>query len=79
MCNTLETRLEVLGAQKGEDIIREYEKNLFKKNKVSTFSFPNGDLLTGMIKGITPAGLLKVMEEDETLKLYDLKEIKLLF
>jgi len=62
-----------------EEILKEYESKLFKRNKVSTFLYPNGDLLTGIIKGVTPTGLLKVMVEDEAFKLFDLKEIKLLF
>ncbi len=79
LCFSLEKRLDALGLVKEEEILKEYESKLFRKNKVSTFLFPNGDLLTGMIKGITPTGLLKVVVEDEALKLFDLKEIKLLF
>ncbi len=79
VCNFLEKTLYNLGAIKAEKIIEEYEHNLFRKNKVSTFMFPNGALLTGIIKGVTPTGLLKVRVEGEALKLFDLKEIKLLF
>ncbi|HSP40058.1 MAG TPA: biotin--[acetyl-CoA-carboxylase] ligase [Gillisia sp.] len=79
ICRSIENKLNDLGTVKAEELLKDYEGNLFRKNKVSTFLFPNGDLLTGIIKGITPTGLLKVMVEDEALKLFDLKEIKLLF
>jgi len=39
----------------------------------------NGSLLTGIILGVTPSGLLKVQVEDEALRTFDLKELKLLF
>ncbi len=79
ICESIERRLNNLGSVNGKEILKEYESNLFKKNKVSTFLYPSGELLTGIIKGITPTGLLKVLVEDEALKLFDLKEIKLLF
>ncbi len=62
-----------------EVIIRQYEQVLFRKNKISTFELPGGDLLTGIIKGISPTGLLKVQVEDSIIKKFDLKELKLLF
>src|SRR5690606_37296431 len=76
---SIEAQLETLKTVPSKEILKEYESKLFKRNKVSTFLYPNGDLLTGIIKGVTPTGLLKVMVEDEAFKLFDLKEIKLLF
>jgi len=61
------------------EILLRYEKQLFRKNKASTFELPNGNLLTGIIKGITPTGLLKVQVEDDIVETFDLKELKLLF
>lgn len=60
-------------------ILSEYENMLFRKDKVSTFQMPEGSFLTGIIKGITSTGLLKVQVEDNTIKTFDLKELKLLF
>ena len=60
-------------------ILSRYEQELFRKNKASTFELPDGNFLTGIIKGITPAGLLKVQVEDDIIKTFDLKELKLLF
>lgn len=79
ICESIEKNLNAIDTVKGKGILEEYQSVLFRRNKVSTFSLPNGELLTGIIKGITPTGLLKIMVEDEVLKLFDLKEIKLLF
>lgn len=61
------------------EILLDYENVLFRKNKVSTFQKPDNNFLTGIIKGITSTGLLKVQVEDNTIKTFDLKELKLLF
>lgn len=61
------------------DILADYEEKLFRKNKISTFQLPDASFLTGIIKGITPTGLLKVEVEDSIIRTFDLKELKLLF
>jgi BirA family transcriptional regulator, biotin operon repressor / biotin---[acetyl-CoA-carboxylase] ligase len=76
--SSIERKIDQIGAIK-ERILKDYERHLFRKNKVSTFRLPNGDLLTGIIRGVSPTGLLKVEVEDEALRLFDLKQIKLLF
>ena len=60
-------------------ILKKYENTLFRKNKASTFQLKDGSLLTGIILGVTSSGLLKVQVEDEALRIFDLKELKLLF
>lgn len=59
-------------------ILKDYEEFLFRKDVASTFQLQEGGLVTGVIKGISSTGLLKVQLED-TIKLFDLKELKLLF
>jgi len=75
----LEKFMNSLKTTSAAEILLRYEKQLFQKNKASTFELPNGNLLTGIIKGITPTGLLKVRVEDDLIKTFDLKELKLLF
>lgn len=60
-------------------IFSDYEKVLFRKGKVSTFQMPDSSFLTGIIKGITSTGLLKVLIEDDKIRTFDLKELKLLY
>ncbi len=61
------------------DILADYEGKLFRKNKISTFQMPDDSFLTGIIKGITSTGLLKIEVEDSIIRTFDLKELKLLF
>ena len=57
----------------------EYETKLFRKNKPSTFITPNDNTFTGIIKGVTIEGKLKVLTEDDIIKTFDLKEVTLLY
>lgn len=80
--NAILKKLEKILSEVGKNvdkILSEYEKVLFKKGKVSTFQMPDNSFLSGIIKGITSTGLLKVQVEDETINTFDLKELKLLF
>ena len=58
---------------------KEYEANLFRKNKPSTFKDAEGSMFSGFIKGTSPEGKLVVLLEDEIIKTFDLKEISLLY
>ena len=61
------------------DVIKsDYETDLFRKNKPSTF-VKNDQTFVGIIQGVTPQGKLLILEEDEVLNEYDLKELQLLF
>ncbi len=61
------------------DVLKDYEKCLFRRKKASTFQLKDGSLLMGIILGVTPTGLLKLQVEDEKIRTFDLKELKLLF
>ena len=68
-----------LYAKKGEKSLNaEYESYLFRKDKPSTFEFPDQTLFTGIIRGVTEFGKLCVQMEDAT-KEFNLKELKLLY
>jgi len=71
--------LNGLNKTQDSEIFSRYEKELFRLNKASTFELPDGNFLTGIIKGITSSGLLRVQLEDDIIKTFDLKELKLLF
>ena len=75
----LEQMLEDLKSQSHIEILKKYEGELFRKDKVSTFLLPSGDYLTGIILGITSTGLLKVKVEDEVVQTFELKQLKLLY
>ena len=60
-------------------IKNKYENQLFRINKPSTFKLNNDETLSGIIKGIDNVGKLIIWTEDEILRTFDLKEIKLLY
>ena len=67
--------------QQGDyDVVKnEYEANLFRKNKPSTFKNAEGELFSGFITGVTKYGKLMVTLEDEIVKKFDLKEVTLMY
>ena len=75
----IERMMQNLNVGNADDILSNYEEELFRRNKVSTFKMPDDSFLTGIIKGITSTGLLKVEVEDNIIRTFDLKELKLLF
>ena len=62
-----------------EELKAAYELHLFRKNKPSTFMDAEGVMFSGIIKGVSEVGMLKVLLEDNVLKAYDLKQIRLLY
>ncbi len=56
-----------------------YEKQLFRKDKPSTFKDANDEIFMGFIRNISPQGKLVIELEDAILKQFGLKEIKLLY
>ncbi len=56
-----------------------YENYLFRKDKPSTFKDSQEHLFAGYIKGVSNAGNLQVLVEDDIIKEFDLKEVTLLY
>lgn len=56
-----------------------YHKHLFKKDVVSTFESKDGALFNGIIKEVNRHGQLVLQLEDDDLKCYNLKDIKLMY
>jgi BirA family biotin operon repressor/biotin-[acetyl-CoA-carboxylase] ligase len=75
----LEEKLYSLDTRSSEAVLKEYKKHLFKMRVPSTFQLPDGTYFSGMIADVTAAGKLLVKSEDELIKEYDLKEIRLCY
>ncbi len=75
----LENRFSELNQANFENLKKEYESVLFRKNKPSTFIDAKGDSFVGIIQSITNQGKLLVLLEDQVVSEYGLKEIKLLY
>lgn len=56
-----------------------YHQYLFKKNIPVTFELKDQSKFTGMIKNVNQLGQLGVLNEDDVLTYYGLKEIKMLY
>ncbi|WP_397363492.1 biotin--[acetyl-CoA-carboxylase] ligase [Olleya sp. R77988] len=73
----LKIAFEILENQT-KDVKSIYESYLFRKEKPSTFKNDEG-LFSGIIKGVSNEGLLEILVEDQILKTFDLKSVKLLY
>nr|WP_314800965.1 biotin--[acetyl-CoA-carboxylase] ligase [uncultured Capnocytophaga sp.] len=62
-----------------EALLEEYHQHLFRKDKPSTFEFPNGERFIGYIRGVSQNGELQVEQEDAVISSFRLKELKLLY
>ncbi|WP_336128315.1 biotin--[acetyl-CoA-carboxylase] ligase [Mesoflavibacter sp. CH_XMU1422-2] len=74
----LEILFDLVESNHFKTIKTTYESYLFRKDKPSTFKNEEG-LFSGFIKGVSNEGLLEVLLEDNILKTFDLKTIKLLY
>ncbi len=79
LLSRIEKRFSELHCSVFERLKSEYERNLFRKNKPSTFVDAKGDSFVGIIQSITDQGKLQVLLEDEVISDYGLKEITLLY
>ncbi len=75
--DSLETNRTTL--DKGSDLLwDEYHQNLYKKDCPSPFEDKMGNRFMGIIKKVTQDGKLEVLLEDDSLKYFDVKDIKML-
>ncbi|WP_136479941.1 biotin--[acetyl-CoA-carboxylase] ligase [Cognatitamlana onchidii] len=75
----LKVYFDKLASGQFQEIKRAYESHLFRKNKPSTFKSSAGNTFVGFITGVSDSGKLEILEENQVTKLYDLKEVSLLY
>jgi BirA family biotin operon repressor/biotin-[acetyl-CoA-carboxylase] ligase len=73
--NALQLRLE--NYRLNSDLKEEYLSNLFLRDKVATFE-SNNQKFMGIIRRVTKSGLLQI-ETENSLKEFNLQEVKMLF
>lgn len=56
-----------------------YESELFKKETPLAFEYQNGNRFMGIIKGVNELGRLQILMEDNELKDFEIKQIKMLY
>ncbi len=75
----LQQNCALIRTQKSDILWGEYLVNLFKKEIPTTFEDLNQQKFMGIIKGVSLNGQLQVLLEDDTIKSYGVKEIKMLY
>ncbi len=75
----ISSELERLVHNDFETLKTEYEHHLFRKNNISVFEIKDKKRCNGIIQGISGTGELRVKMEDESLQLFKLKELRLLY
>lgn len=78
LAQALEATYLQLRAGQLEQLHTEYQKFLFRRAEVAFFQRPSGEVFAGKIRGVTPAGLLH-LEQDQGEAFFDLKEIGFVF
>lgn len=76
---TIFEELKRMSINKYDSLKEEYENELYRKDQVSAFEYPNGERINGMIKGVTQLGELLVEMENETIDKFEVKQIKMLY
>ena len=77
--NRLRSYFDLLNDNQLTRIQLQYEDILFRNGKPSTFKQLDETTFTGIIRGVTNQGQLKVWTEDDIVKTFDLKEVSLLY
>ena len=77
VCRRLEALLPELVSQEGRNGLREaYEQDLFQKDTPASYrDLTTGEEFTGLIRGITPEGLLRIEKAEGPVRTFGFKEI----
>jgi BirA family biotin operon repressor/biotin-[acetyl-CoA-carboxylase] ligase len=65
--------------QNRETLLEIYQESLFKLNYPCPFEDKNGKRFMGIIKSVTHDGRLALLQDDDIIHYYEVKEIKMLF
>jgi len=76
--NSIQESIGLLKNREFDLLHREYENILFKNGKVQMFEDKNKKQFLGKILGVDSSGMLKVEDEQNSIKQYDHKQIKFL-
>lgn len=79
LLENLQQNISLIKSKKSDLLWKKYLKNLFKIEIPTMFEDKNQQKFMGIIKGVSPNGQLQVLHEDDSIKEYGLKEIKMLY
>ena len=75
----LQQNIALVRTQKSNLLWEQYQTNLFKREIPITFEDETQQKFMGIIKGVSSTGQLQVLLEDDSIKNYGVKEIKMLY
>lgn len=79
LLENLQQNISLVRTKKSDLVWHKYLKKLFKKEIPTTFEDKNQQKFMGIIKGVSSNGQLQVILEDDSVKSYGVKEIKMLY
>jgi BirA family transcriptional regulator, biotin operon repressor / biotin---[acetyl-CoA-carboxylase] ligase len=75
----IKENVEELKSKKIDFFWEQYESILFKKGKPTLFENIHGERFMGIIEGVNKDGKLRLLLENDTVNLYGIKEISMIF
>ncbi len=79
LAKEMQLQLQLIATTPLETFQKKYEDSMFRRGKVSVFEDAFRNRFNGIILGVSSQGKLKISLEDDSVKEFGLKEIKLLF
>lgn len=76
LVKSLQIHLTEFGKMPYDQLLRAYEKHLFRKNRPCTFSGQDGILFPGIIQGVQTDGKLRIQLEEGQCEAFDFKELR---
>lgn len=77
--NKIKNNLEIISNKNSDILWEKYHSYLFKKNIPSIFELSNSRKFMGIIKKVLRNGKIQILLENDLLKEFDVKEIKLIY
>ncbi|HLA56586.1 MAG TPA: biotin--[acetyl-CoA-carboxylase] ligase [Flavobacterium sp.] len=77
--NRLETNVEALQNNQSEGLWSAYISKLFKKGIPMPFEYKTGLKFMGIVQNVTPNGKLELLLEDDSVQIFEIKEIQMLY
>lgn len=75
----IQKKIELITQNQSALLWQDYEENLFKRGIPMAFEEQNGHKFMGIIQGVTGTGKLEIQLEDDSVRQFGIKEVRLLF
>ena len=79
LIESLKSNCDLLQNKSASQLWKSYNNNLFKKGIPMAFSLPDGTKFMGIIKSVNSSGNLELKLENDTVEIFGIKEIQLLY